>query len=140
VTLVTQSWLRLLALVLAFSAILHPRATLVVLGAGGQAATELEVVFIEHPVAWLSGTVPGTRPKRQDHVSHHGGGLPLARRDAGIEVRGSRFQERLTHVGSNPASTLNSDPVCFAHSGMPFHEYSEFERLTRRARGLPPNH
>jgi hypothetical protein len=89
---------------------------LVVLRAGGQSAAKFKVPLIENAVADLGNTLTGCGAQCTHHARHDRCGLPLARRDAGIQVGESRLEKRLSHVGSNPSAPLQSGSVLFAHS------------------------
>jgi hypothetical protein len=119
VTVITPSLRGLLAGgVPAFPAILLTRPSLIVLSPSGQPAPKLEMTFIQHPnpIRRLEYRRPGASAERLDHIGHNGGRLPFSRRDAGIEVGGSGFEQRLAHVGAHSPSPLQPASVGFAHS------------------------
>src|SRR5215211_1274280 len=101
--------------------LLEPGSALVVLTSGREPAAKLEVVAIENAIAGGgSTTVSGFEGQHQ--LNHDTGGLPLTRRDTGIEMGGARFEERLPHVGAHAPAGLHSwsggvahevGPLCF---------------------------
>jgi hypothetical protein len=117
VTVITRPLHGLLAAgVPAFPAVLLTRPSLIVLSPSGQPTPELEVSLIQHPIRRLDCLVPGAGAERLDHIGHNGGRLPFSRRDAGIEVGRSGFEQRLAHVGADSPSPLQPASVGFAHS------------------------
>jgi hypothetical protein len=76
--------------------------------------------LVENPVARLGGAMPNTGPERTHHIGHHRGGLPLTGRNSWIQMGGARLQQSLAHVGSNPASALDSCPMFLVHCLCPF--------------------
>jgi hypothetical protein len=116
VTVITRSLHGLLAGVPAFLAVLLTRPSLIVLSPSGQPTPELEVSLIQHSIRRLDCLVPGASAERLDHIGHNGGRLPFSRRDAGIEVSRSGFEQRLAHVGAHSPAPLQPASVGFAHS------------------------
>src|SRR5215203_7357736 len=94
--------------------LLQPGSALVVLTSGGEPAAKLEMVAIENAIASGGGTTVGGF-ERPDQLNHDTGGLPLTRRDTGIEMGGARFEERLPHVGAHAPAGLHSCSVGLAH-------------------------
>jgi hypothetical protein len=95
--------------------ILLPGAPLLVLGAGGQPAPELEVPLVQHAMGPIGRMAPSSR-EGLDHVYHHGRGLPLPRGNAGVEVGRPGFEQGLAHIGADTPFPLQTGSVRFAHS------------------------
>lgn len=70
----------------ALPSIFQPRASLIVLGAGGGEAAELEVPLVENPIPVPSTMEADARARREDQVDHHGRRLPFAGGYARVEV------------------------------------------------------
>src|SRR5829696_2499562 len=94
--------------------LLEPGSALVVLTSGGEPAAKLEVVAVQNAIAGRGSPTIG-RFERQHQLNHDSGGLPLTRRDTGIEMGGARLEERLPHVGAHAPAGLHSCSVGLAH-------------------------
>ena len=74
-------------LLLALPPVLLPETTLIVLPSRRETSAELEVTFVQYSVAAFRTRVPASRLQCQYQVDHHTGRLPLAGRNAWIQVR-----------------------------------------------------
>jgi hypothetical protein len=85
--LLTRSRALQLLLLLALAPVLLSETTLIVLPSRREAPAELEMAFVQYSVAAFGTRVPPPRLQRQHQVDHNTGRLPLAGRNAWIQVR-----------------------------------------------------
>jgi hypothetical protein len=75
----------------------------------------LEVALVKDTVTINQCLVARARTHRHHQVYHYGGGLPLARRYARIQVAVGGLEQGLSYVGSGPARSLQPCSMLFAH-------------------------
>jgi hypothetical protein len=85
---------------------LQPGPLLVVHGPGGEPPAELEMTFIESPVAAAARRRVVVR-KGKHLASHDGCRLPLSRCDTRIQMSKPGLQECLPYIGSYLACSLH---------------------------------